>query len=270
MPQDDWGSYGNYGVYTGTWDGSNSAKVGVDPDDPSHIVVKRTDDVYTNAWLTQVRLELPELDPNAEYTYEWPIVSKVKQGTLLSSDGEDGDNNKTYLNGGSQTLTGKTEVSSDGVPQIVVGMGWVNSTNQISFYYPIVKDKYGNRVYPKELPTTTQPTTVAPNTKKPTVKPAAKVKAPGKAKIKKAKYKKKRKISLKLKKVSGAKGYQIRYSDSKKFDGYWEKFTKKTKITLKKLDKNTKYYIKVRAYKLVNGGMLCGKWSKKKKVKVKK
>ena len=130
---------------------------------------------------------------------------------------------------------------------------------------------------PTEEPFTEETTTVKPTpaptakpTPAPTAKPTTKAKKPGKVKIKKAKYKKKRKIYIKLKKVSGAKGYQIRYSDEKNFDGYWQKNTKKTKVTLKKLDKNTKYYIKVRAYKLVNGSKLYGKWSKKKKVKVKK
>ena len=133
-------------------------------------------------------------------------------------------------------------------------------------------------------PTTVVPTTITPTqestvvptkqpittTKKTTVKPTTTVKRPGKAKISKAKYKKKRKIYIKLKKVAGANGYNIRYSDSKKFDGYYDKYTKKKKITLKKLDKHTKYYIKVRAYKKTTGGKLFGKWSKVKKVKVKK
>ena len=117
---------------------------------------------------------------------------------------------------------------------------------------------------------TTAPAPTAKPTVKPTVNPTSKVQKPAKVKIKKAKYKKKRKIKITLKKVKGAKGYHIRYSDSKKFDGYWDKYTKKAKVTLKKLDKNTKYYIKARAYKLVNGSKLYGKWSKKKKVKVKK
>ena len=117
---------------------------------------------------------------------------------------------------------------------------------------------------------TTAPAPTAKPTVKPTVNPTSKVQKPAKVKIKKAKYKKRRKIKITLKKIKGAKGYHIRYSDSKKFDGYWDKYTKKTKVTLKKLDKNTKYYIKARAYKLVNGAKLYGKWSKKKKVKVKK
>ena len=121
---------------------------------------------------------------------------------------------------------------------------------------------------PTDVPPVTE-TSVAP-TAKPSAKPTIKIKKPGKTKIKKAKNKKKRKISLKLKKIKGANGYHIRYSDSKKFDGYWEKYTKKVKVTLKKLDKGTKYYIKARAYKRVNKAIVYGKWSKKKKVKVKK
>lgn len=148
---------------------------------------------------------------------------------------------------------------------------WNYSTGELSDAGKNYRD-YGNpeKDYvtgPEVNPRDGEPTTQAP-TKAPTVKPT--VKKPAKVKIKKAKNKKKRKIKITLKKVKGAKGYHIRYSDSKKFDGYWDKYTKKTKVTLKKLDKNTKYYIKARAYKLVNGAKLYGKWSKKKKVKVKK
>ncbi len=128
-----------------------------------------------------------------------------------------------------------------------------------------------------EPQTTVAPTekpTVAPTTAKPTVKPTTKkttvVKKPKKVTIKSAKYKKKRKVYLKFKKVSGARGYQVRYSDEKNFDGYWTKNTKKTKITIKKLYKNTTYYFKARAYKIANGAKLYGSWSKKKKVRVKK
>ena len=283
VPLDAWIDIGNYSVYTGSWSGTNTAKAGEDPYDPSHIVVQKTDGLYSSEWLTQVMIQFSDLDPEAEYTYEWPIKAANDKGNVYSSDGDDGSSNATVLNGERQTLTGKTEVK-DGLVSIVVGMGHVNNTNPVEFFYPTVKDKDGNVVYPKVTPTTKplpttaaptqEPTTQAPTAKptaKPTVKPTTKkVKKPGKAKIKKAKYKKKRKIKIKLKKIKGAKGYQIRYSDSKKFDGYWEKFTNKTKVTLKKLDKNTKYYIKARAYKLVNGATLFGKWSKKKKVKVKK
>lgn len=65
------------------------------------------------------------------------------------------------------------------------------------------------------------------------------------------------------KKVKGAKGYQVKYSTSKKFkkSKTKTKTVKKNKITLKKLTKN-KYYVKVRAYKKVKGKKVYGKYSR--------
>lgn len=80
---------------------------------------------------------------------------------------------------------------------------------------------------------------------------------------------KKKTAKIKIKKVAGAKGYQIKYSDSKKFVGYIEKSTSKTTITIKKLDRKTKYYFKVRAYTKVGKKKVYGAWSKTKSVKVK-
>ncbi len=77
-------------------------------------------------------------------------------------------------------------------------------------------------------------------------------------------------MQIKLAKVSGAKGYQIRYCDNKKFQGYSVKNIKKTKVTIKKLDKKETYWVKARAYKVVNGSKKYGAWSKVKKVKIKK
>ena len=45
---------------------------------------------------------------------------------------------------------------------------------------------------------------------------------------------------------------------------------KKTKVTIKKLDKKETYWVKARAYKVVNGSKKYGAWSKVKKVKIKK
>lgn len=88
-----------------------------------------------------------------------------------------------------------------------------------------------------------------------------------KAKIKKAKRSANgKKISLTLGKVVGAKGYQIRYATDKKFKKYQNKTVKKLKYTIKKLKAKKTYYVKVRAYKLVNGKKEYGAWSKKKKI----
>ena len=57
---------------------------------------------------------------------------------------------------------------------------------------------------------------------------------------------------------------------TRKFQGYSVKNIKKTKVTIKKLDKKETYWVKARAYKVVNGSKKYGAWSKVKKVKIKK
>ena len=107
----------------------------------------------------------------------------------------------------------------------------------------------------------------------------AKVKAPGKAKIKKV-YKKKKsakKLKLKLKKIKRAKGYQVAVFKSKKKAKKAKKplvkrYTKKLKVTIKskKLKNKKKLYVRARAYVLNGKKKVFGKWSKIRKVKIKK
>ena len=147
---------------------------------------------------------------------------------------------------------------------------WTNSTGKltdlgntyVSYGNPTTDCVTGNAVnnYPNVKP---EPTTEPPTK-------ATTVKKPAKAKIKSAKNVKGKKIKISLKKISKVAGYQIRYSDSKKFNGYWTKTTKKTSYTIKKLKKKTRYYIKARAYVKNGSKKLYGSWSKVKNVKVKK
>ena len=109
---------------------------------------------------------------------------------------------------------------------------------------------------------------VQPTTKKDV--PTTKVTKPAKVKITQAKNVKKKKINLKFKKVKAVKGYQVRWCNNKKFNGYEEKRTSKTKMTLKGLEKKATYFIKIRAYKVSKGKKIYGVWSKVKRVKVKK
>ena len=88
---------------------------------------------------------------------------------------------------------------------------------------------------------------------------------PGKVVIRKAKNIKKRTVSLKWKKISKAKKYQVQYATNKKFKKAKTKITKKTYIKIKKLKKK-KYYFRVRA----KNNRRYGKWSKVKMVKIKK
>ena len=93
---------------------------------------------------------------------------------------------------------------------------------------------------------------------------------PKRAKISKIKNIKKRKISLTIKKIKGVKGYQVRWCDNKRFHGYEQKRTTRTRVTIKGLKKKTRYSVKVRAYKIYKGSKIYGTWSKVKNVKIKK
>lgn len=92
--------------------------------------------------------------------------------------------------------------------------------------------------------------------------------------LKSVKSKAKGKITVSWKRESGASGYQVAYSKTKSFP------SKKTAVknvnasysakTFSGLSKGKAYYVRVRAYKKVNGKKSYGKWSSVKKVTVKK
>ncbi|WP_304528254.1 InlB B-repeat-containing protein, partial [Romboutsia ilealis] len=80
-----------------------------------------------------------------------------------------------------------------------------------------------------------------------------------------------KKLKISYKATTGAKGYQIQYSTSKKFSKPTS-ITKTTKsYTSKALKKNKTYYVRVRAYKLDStGAKVYGKWSTVKSKKITK
>lgn len=86
--------------------------------------------------------------------------------------------------------------------------------------------------------------------------------------------KKAHKITVKWKKVSGsASGYQIYWSKDSNFKKIVAKTTvsgqSKTSYTGKNFTKGKRYYVKVRAYKTVNGTKYYGAWSNVKSIKAK-
>lgn len=131
-----------------------------------------------------------------------------------------------------------------------------------------------------EAPTTAKPTTEAATTNKniqnasteiateTTVGPTVKI-TPAKVKVKKVARKAKgTKAKISLKKVKGATGYVVKISTSKKFKKKTTitKNVKLTIFTLKKLKKNKKYYIKVRAVRKTGKTKVYGLWSKPKRI----
>lgn len=79
-----------------------------------------------------------------------------------------------------------------------------------------------------------------------------------------------RKVVVKWKNVVGISGYQIQYAANKKYKKAKKTVTHKKQYVIKKLRKKKTYYIRVRAYTVYNGKTVYGRWSKVKKVKIKK
>lgn len=119
-----------------------------------------------------------------------------------------------------------------------------------------------NKTTTTKSTTTTKATTKAKNKNK-----------PKKTKIKSVKGKKNG-FKITWKKVSGVKGYQIKYSTNKYF---FESLTKSknvkkaktTSATVKNLRKGKTYFVKVRTYKIVKGKKVYSDWSKVKTVTAK-
>lgn len=88
----------------------------------------------------------------------------------------------------------------------------------------------------------------------------------GKAKISKVKIGAK-KVSIKLKKVTGATGYVIKYSVFKNMKKAKAVTSKKLSVTIKKLKKGKVYYFKACAFKTINGRKIYGPWTSAKRSK---
>lgn len=101
----------------------------------------------------------------------------------------------------------------------------------------------------------------------------SKIRAPKKVTGLVVKNKRKKKVVLSWNWLEGMTGFQIQYAENKKITkrrkskvvGKWT-----SKKTISKLKKGKTYYFRVRAYKKSSGRKIYGKWSKIKKIKIKK
>ena len=95
---------------------------------------------------------------------------------------------------------------------------------------------------------------------------------PASVKVNKTQAKKKA-LVVYWNKIADASGYQIQVATDKKFKKNKKTITvakqNASKKTIKKLKANKKYFVRVRAYKIVDGKKSYGKWSKIKTVKTK-
>ncbi len=187
-------------------------------------------------------------------------------GTVEIADDDDDDDDDGESGGGSDPDDGTSggETTTEATTEDSTTEATTEATTEVSTTEATTEDSTNTSVTSTSVSTseTTEASTSTTVTK------------PGKVKKVKVKSKKKKKATVTWKKVSGASGYQIVYSISKKFTKSKTKSvtvkggSKKTK-TLKKLKSGKTYYVKVRAYKVVNGKKVYGKYSKVKKVRVK-
>ena len=90
------------------------------------------------------------------------------------------------------------------------------------------------------------------------------------ARIKSVKNKAGNKIIVVVASNKKAKKYDIQYSTNKRFKNNRRKQKVSSSVTLKKLKKGKKYYIRARLVYEQNGKNIYGRWSKVKAVKVKR
>ena len=79
-------------------------------------------------------------------------------------------------------------------------------------------------------------------------------------------------MSIYCEKISNSTGYELQYSLKNNFKGKKSVKIKSKKTlnkTIKNLKSNKKYYIRIRAYKLVDGKKIYGDFSKVKNIKIK-
>ena len=201
---------------------------------------------------------------NVEITYAGG-VAKITIANMSMSEGSD------VTTTSQQTTTSKQEVMTT-KQQTTTSKQEVTTTKQQT----TTNKQEVTTTIKQPNTSTTLGTTKAPETVKQTTTAnkvdSTKVKL-GKTKIAKASKKKNvKKIKLTLKKIKGAKGYQVKVSTSKKF----KKKTTVTKtikklantVNIKKLKVVKKYYIKARAFSKTKGTISYGKWSKVKVVKI--
>lgn len=78
-------------------------------------------------------------------------------------------------------------------------------------------------------------------------------------------------MTVRVKKIIGASGYQILYAANSKFTGAKTMTTSKASLTISGLKKNKTYYVKTRAYKKDSKGKkVYGLYSAVRKIKIKK
>ena len=205
----------------------------------------------------------------------WWLRSPGDSSNLASYVGSDG-----YVGTGGSTVNYSSNAAR---PALHLNLSSASSWSYAGTVTSDGKVEGPGAATPSPTPETTQKPqeTVAPgktaqpdNTEKPGAAVTPVSSDPGKAAIGKVSAlklkQKKHTVTVSWKKLTGAKGYQICYSTSKKWKGKKQKLVSKNKAVIKKLKKKKTYYFRVRAYRLEGTKKVYGAWSNMKKIKIKK
>lgn len=201
--------------------------------------------------------ETTTAEPTTRPVITWPVDAEPS---------EPADNDATTENVLKPDTTGESDNSDENTNQ--EEMPAVTAPTSTATGESDNSDKNTNQ---EETPAVTaSTTTIATDVKTTTDSTAV-----ARTKVRKAvKKKSAKKVKINLKKISGAVKYQIKISKKKSFKKkniLVTKKVKKVKLTIKskKLKNRKKLYVRARAIKVINGKTYYGKWSKKKKVKIK-
>lgn len=302
-----WYTNGNWEYYFGDWNASQG-KVAVDSENPNRVAIVATNSLWHDAWGTQIKFVAEGLTPGATYTISYDIIADNNNGKIKTSasdaeialvagkqtvsrtDAADengklelavgmgwvGLNNKLIMENLKVVDAEGNEVNPkpDKPDETTTPSNPVETTTPSDPVETTTPSDSDETTAPSKPDETTTPS--EPKTDNPTVAPTAapkKVNVP-KVKVKSASKKKaSKKVKISLKKVKGAKKYQVQISKTKKFKKVLVKKTvKKAKFTIKskKIKNKKKLYVRAKAIKIVGGKSYKGKWSRAKKIKIKK
>lgn len=206
-----------------------------------------------------------KLKANEDYCFEIYLGNNLTQYTFTYWLGLDTEHVHTYS---PWTTTKPATTTENGMEERTCTDCGAVETRTISKIPVSIGN--GNNIHPGSNGSTGSTTSVTPRTNANIQSSTPSYSILTKIILKSVKAGGKGKIVVKWKKSAAAKGYQLQYSTSKKFKSKKTKTTNKTSLTIKKLKKKKTYYIRVRAYKTVNGKKSYGKWSSVKKIKIKK
>lgn len=253
--------------------------------------------VGTQQWGIQASIKDLDFIKGRTYTYSFDIISSINKNIVVKVVGDDSEDDifsmeNVSLQAGVPyhyekeiTIPGNYKGKLDLFFAFGGGVAGESINQNTSCVITMSNAKFvGDISIQLEVPTTKEPVTETPTTQNPNVQETTigekitqntttKVAKPAQAVIKKiVRTKNNKKAKITLKKIQGATKYQIKYSRSRKFLKKTTRTitTKSVRKTIRLRSTRTKYYMKARAIKIVNGKRYYGKWSKRKTIKVNK